>query len=229
MDTPTTFPQPQSPKLQPVPTSAASDASSQGKPVPVAPAGGRPAGRLFDTQQELDAQVVRTLLLPSALSAIIGCKTVGKAGVKLAFDDFIEQAGAPTDPVEVCLLEQLFLVHNRLAMLQAQAAEAKTLEEAKVYNSAAARLLAEFRRLALAIRQYRQPTGSRTFSVIHQQNVATAGGQQEVKYVDDKGEAKAQQKEAVAAPKVPTAEDDLLAMRERVAQGRKALEEVPVA
>src|SRR5208283_1342618 len=119
----------------------------------------------------------------SALAAIVGDEIVHKAGVKAAFDTFLKDAGAPKDPIEKALVEQLFLAHHRLAKLQVQADAAKTREAIKVLNAAVVRLAGEFRRLALAIRAYRLPPSSRNFNLIHQQNVATAGGQQEVQYV----------------------------------------------
>jgi hypothetical protein len=61
----------------------------------------------------------------------------------------------PGDAVEVMMIEQLTLCHFRAAQLQAQAAEAKGLEAIQIYNIAAARLLAEFRKTALALQTYR--------------------------------------------------------------------------
>jgi hypothetical protein len=53
------------------------------------------------------------------------------------------------------LLEQLVLAHLRSAQLQAQAGMAEGMEAIKLYNSAAARLLSEFRQTALALAVYR--------------------------------------------------------------------------
>jgi hypothetical protein len=49
------------------------------------------------------------------------------------------------------MIEQLTMAPYRAAQLQTQAAETKSLEAAQVFNTAAARLLAEFRKTALAL------------------------------------------------------------------------------
>jgi hypothetical protein len=79
------------------------------------------------------------------------------------------------------LLEQLALAHQRVAKLHVQAEEAKSADTAKVYVTAAIRLTGELRRLALALRQYRDPLPKRSFTVIKQQNLAA--GRQQVAYV----------------------------------------------
>jgi hypothetical protein len=70
------------------------------------------------------------------------------------------------------LLEQLAMAHLRLAKLNVEASKAEGVELNKVLNSAAARLLSEIRKLALAIKTYREPASSKSFAVIQQQNVA---------------------------------------------------------
>jgi hypothetical protein len=163
--------------------------------------------------------VVAELAVPGALSVIIGEKLAGSVGVKLALDDFLKRAGSPVDPVEQCLLEQYFLAHHRLAQLQAEASTAKNLEGSKILNAAAVRLLSELRRLALSIRQYRAPVAARSFNVVHQQNVSTSGGQQDVQFVQA-----ASGKETLVCrdePPAPDRGDDLHALRERVARGEQ--------
>jgi hypothetical protein len=76
-------------------------------------------------------------------------------GYRLYLDGLIRDAGNPTDPVEIMLLEQMALCHLRSLQLQSQAGEAKGLEAVELYNSAAARLTAEFRKTALALKEYR--------------------------------------------------------------------------
>jgi hypothetical protein len=71
--------------------------------------------------------------------------------------DFLEDAGGATDPVERMLLEQLAWSHNILGTLHIRAAHAHGVEATKVYQAASARLMAEFRRTALALTVYRQP------------------------------------------------------------------------
>lgn len=80
---------------------------------------------------------------------------IGPSGYRLFLDGLMRDAGDPTDPVEIMLLEQLALCHLRSMQLQGQAGGAKGLEAIELYNSAAARLTAEFRKTALALKEYR--------------------------------------------------------------------------
>ena len=64
----------------------------------------------------------------------------------------LEAAGQPTDPLEIMLIEQLLMAHHRLGMLHTKAATAATVEAGSLYNSAAVRLMAEFRKTSLALR-----------------------------------------------------------------------------
>jgi len=97
----------------------------------------------------------------------------------------LREAGAPRDPVERMLIEQITLAHHNIGRLHSSAAAAKTVDEAKVYNAAAAKLLGEFRRTALALKQYREPTPARQYTMVRQQNIAA---QQQVALVDGRGE-----------------------------------------
>src|SRR5262249_25958701 len=83
------------------------------------------------------------------------------AGYRAFFDKVRRDAGSPTDPVEVMLLEQLVLAHLRAAQLQANAGQAEGLEAIRLYNAAAARLLAEFRLTVLTLKAYREPGSAR--------------------------------------------------------------------
>jgi hypothetical protein len=140
--------------------------------------------RLQTEQAQREAQGARDTLIAAALNAIIDQPDLfGPLAIQAYAKNFVVEAGAPADPVERVLVEQLLIAHHRVAQLQARAEKANNLDEIKIVNGAATRLLAEMRRLALAIRQYRAPIGSKSFSVIHQQNVA-AGAQQHVNFVD---------------------------------------------
>lgn len=132
---------------------------------------------------EGQAEVIKNAAFPAAMaSAVPIAKGVGAAGYRLFLDGLLRDAGNPTDPVERMLIEQLAMAHHRIGQLHAQAEQAQASEQAKVYLTAAARLTGEFRRLALAIRQYRQPMPRRSFTLIKQQNL-TPGGQQ-IAYLD---------------------------------------------
>ena len=109
------------------------------------------------TPTENEALALRQLFVPSCLASIVHETEVSRRGAKIYLGAFMCEAGDPADPVERILLEQLSLAHHRLAKLHVQADDAKSPESQKILNTAAARLLAEIRRMALAIRQYRQP------------------------------------------------------------------------
>jgi hypothetical protein len=96
--------------------------------------------------------------------------------------DYKEQAGNPTDPIEIMLLEQLMIAHHAVGRLQMQVAHAATAEEAGTYTVAVTRLLGELRRMALAIRDYRNTMAPKQLTVVKQQNVAA--GNQQVAYID---------------------------------------------
>jgi hypothetical protein len=102
------------------------------------------------------AEGIRTAVLPSCLASTLALSHFDGQGYRTYLEDFVRDAGNPTDPIERVLLEQLGFAHLRVAQLHANAAQAGQVEAARVYTSAAARLLAELRRLALAVKGYRQ-------------------------------------------------------------------------
>src|SRR5262249_13198001 len=100
---------------------------------------------------------------PSMLASALGMDRYFDAtGYRAYLDQIRRDAGSPTDPVEIMLLEQLVLAHLRAAQLQANAGQAEGLEAARLYNGAAARLLAEFRLTALALKAYRDRGSGQT-------------------------------------------------------------------
>jgi hypothetical protein len=74
---------------------------------------------------------------------------------KTVLEQILREAGDPDDPVAVMMVQQLVLAHFRIAQLHASAGQAQGLEGIKILNSAAARMLGEFRRTALALRLYK--------------------------------------------------------------------------
>jgi hypothetical protein len=73
---------------------------------------------------------------------------------------YLRDAGDPGDPVERMLLEQLAWAHHVLGRLHVQAASRDNIEEVTALHAAAARLMGEFRRSALALKSYRQPAAT---------------------------------------------------------------------
>lgn len=98
-------------------------------------------------------------------------------GVKLYRDQMLAAHGNPTDPVEVMMLDQLLLAQVRIGLLQSQAAKIDAPEAVHVLQSDANSTMAEFRKTALALREYRSPKAPTQVTVFKQQNVA-AGNQQ---------------------------------------------------
>jgi hypothetical protein len=99
-------------------------------------------------------------------------------GWRLYLDDFVRRAGSPSDPVEKLMVEQLALAHNAICKLYVRAASADDAALSEVCFAALARLLAEFRRLTLALKEYRGPALSQVVNMVEQQNVAVGGNQQ---------------------------------------------------
>src|SRR5262249_8131885 len=94
--------------------------------------------------------------LYAAVVAVHGPATFDVASYKALLDDYLQAAGATSDPVERMVLEQLFLSHHVVGRLHARAGTRDRLEEVQAFLAAAARLMAEFRRSSLALKAYRE-------------------------------------------------------------------------
>jgi hypothetical protein len=116
-----------------------------------------PAATVAPMPTQKQAVAIERTMMPSMVASALGMDAYfNVAGYRAFLDKVRADAGNPTDPVEVMMLEQLVLAHFRSAQLQAQAGMADGLEEAKLYNAAAARLLSEFRLTALSLAAYRR-------------------------------------------------------------------------
>ena len=105
---------------------------------------------------ERQSFLVEKALVPSCMATAFGLDSqVGVAGYRGYLDRVYEDAGEPTDPIEAMMLEQLAFAHLAAAYSQARAGKAEGLEAVALYNAAAARLLSEFRKTALALQTYR--------------------------------------------------------------------------
>jgi len=101
--------------------------------------------------------VAKQAILPSALASAIGLdQQISASGFRRYLDNILKDAGNPTDPAEIMLIEQLTVCHLRSIILQSQAGQAEGLEAVEVYNAAAARFVAETRKTALALKEYRR-------------------------------------------------------------------------
>ncbi len=78
------------------------------------------------------------------------------ASFRIYRDRLLADYGDPRDPILIMLVEQLALVHLNCGQLFFKASTAGSLESASAYLAAVTRLLAEFRRSALALPAYRE-------------------------------------------------------------------------
>jgi len=74
--------------------------------------------------------------------------------------DFLNENGDPTDPIERMMLEQLAIAHHAIGNFHVRAGVKEKVEEVEIFSGAAARLMAEFRRTALALKAYRQSSAN---------------------------------------------------------------------
>ena len=77
-------------------------------------------------------------------------------GFQCYIDQFMKEAGSPSDPVEQLMLLQINMAHFRIPQLHTESANASELSACQMYNAAATRLLAEFRKLTLSLQAYRE-------------------------------------------------------------------------
>jgi hypothetical protein len=110
-------------------------------------------------------------------------KSVSPQASKARVERLLEQAKQTEDPVEAMMLEQLCLAHHRIASLHARAASASDIKVIEIYSSAAQRLLGEWRRLVLALRDYRTPAQGKQTTIVHKvEQWNQADGDQDVAY-----------------------------------------------
>src|SRR5262249_2986320 len=82
-------------------------------------------------------------------------KGIEMPAYKIYRDRLLADCGGPTAPLEVMIIEQLSMAHVSLGLLSCRTTNAGSPEAVKVYSGAAARLMGEFRRSALALQAYR--------------------------------------------------------------------------
>ncbi len=86
---------------------------------------------------------------PSVLQAVSGeahQRAIHAGGFKVYLDRILSDAGSPTDPLEIMLIEQLVCAHFQIGNLMAKVAKAQTLQKVEIYTKACASIMAEFRR-----------------------------------------------------------------------------------
>ena len=106
---------------------------------------------------DLQASVVKRGITPTALAMVLDMENmIGAAGCRVYLDEMIQESGNPSDPVEIMLLEQLAMCHQYSIQMQALSKKAEGTEAIELYLSGAARLSSEFRKTALALKEYRK-------------------------------------------------------------------------
>jgi hypothetical protein len=130
---------------------------------PTATGKGSPAG--LDAARHAAAQraaqsadILQQSYIAACLTSALGVQEFDVHACRDFLDRFVADAGGTQDPVERVLLENLAFANLRVADLHSRAAQAKSIDAAKAYASAAARLLGEIRRTALSLRVYRDRT-----------------------------------------------------------------------
>jgi hypothetical protein len=102
-----------------------------------------------------EAEILDRAVVPALMATALQLDHVESTGYRVYLDRLRAAAGNPDDPIECMLLEQLTMAHFRIAQLHGGAGQSTGIEAQKILCAAAARLLGEFRRTALAIRVYR--------------------------------------------------------------------------
>ena len=106
---------------------------------------------------DLQASVVKRGITPTALAMVLDMENmIGAAGCRVYLDDLVKDSGNPVDPVEIMLLEQTAMCHLLLMKLQSKASGAEGTDAIELYLSGAGRLSSEFRKTALALKEYRK-------------------------------------------------------------------------
>ena len=106
---------------------------------------------------DLQASVVKRGITPTALAMVLDMENmIGAAGCRVYLDDLVKDSGNPVDPVEIMLLEQTAMCHLLSMKLQSKASGAEGTDAIELYLSGAGRLSSEFRKTALALKEYRK-------------------------------------------------------------------------
>ena len=105
----------------------------------------------FSVEQQ--AEGAKRLILPAALASALRLdRFIQNKGYRRYLDDLLKEAGSPTDPLEVMMIELLALCYLRAAEVHGRAGQVTELEAVAQYNGAAVSLTAEFRKTLLALK-----------------------------------------------------------------------------
>jgi hypothetical protein len=95
---------------------------------------------------------------------------ISTVAFKVYRDKLLEDAGSPSDPIEVMMIEQLALAHFNIGRLQIKSCGSESPQLQVAYSDAATRLLGEFRRCTLALEDLRAKRAPRREQSAHTDN-----------------------------------------------------------
>jgi hypothetical protein len=137
------------------------------------------------TESQEQAMMVQDRLIPAIMQMAIAPRgTVDSDTVRGYRDEMLREMGNPSDPLERMMIEQAAVAHVMVLQFHSFTALAKSSIAAGVYANAAAKLMAELRKMILGVREYRSPMARPQVTKSEQQNVAE---RQEVHYTAGAG------------------------------------------
>lgn len=141
------------------------------------PRGNAPVqGKLIASNEQIAGQIRESAGAAFLYGSMAGLfENVGTAAFKIFRDRLLADAGNPTDPIEVMMIEQIVLAHMNIGRLQFKSASTDSLEAAKVYGGLSIQLLGEFRRNCLALQAMRFAARTATGAVIDQPTTVATG------------------------------------------------------
>jgi hypothetical protein len=123
-------------------------------------AASQPPAMTVEQKAEALRDIAPAGYLYGALSGLLG-PAMDVDAFKAFHSAFLNET-KPADAIERMWLEQLLLAHNVIGRLHVRAGTRENnIEEVKVFHAAAARLMAEFRRSALALQVYREASAKK--------------------------------------------------------------------
>lgn len=137
-------------------------------------------------------KMIADLHISLCFDRIVGMENVASPKAARRYvEQLLAEAKRTDDPIESMMIQQLVMAHHRVANLYVNAATAKNVDACETYSAMAQRLLAEFRRLALALREYRSPATGKQTTVVHRidrvEQLNHAEGTQDVSYAKAAG------------------------------------------
>lgn len=133
--------------------------SSDSPPPPPPPIKPKPTVKTVSDPQD-GAKLVREGFGPTIAAALSGgiSEVVGVGGFQKFREAILKDLGDPQDPMERMVIDQLCWLHFRAGQILVASADSKLpADQAAVLTAAATRVIAEFRKSVLALREYRSP------------------------------------------------------------------------